>query len=292
MNINKGFFSLLSCGLILALFGLLVRFLSKYIGNFTQVSLRMWVAVLIVLPYFYIKKTSLKVRPKNMILFSTLIISFPLYIIFFTLSIMNTKLANALFYLFTSSLLTSYILGFFYFKEKINYQKIMVAILLIFGIVFLAYPFNFVQGYLGIVSGIVGGFFWGLSNATRKFYVGIINRWLIILYQMIIGGVIALLLAIIFKEFKTDLWTFNTYTLLLIFGIGLVLIQFLLFTGFENFKLNLGSIVLASQLVFAQIIGIFVLHEIPTFTELIGCACIIIAIILSNLPKKNLLLPT
>lgn len=289
MNTNKGFFSLLSCGLILAFFGLLVRFLSKYIGNFTQVSLRMWVAVLIVLPYFYFKKISLRVQPKNIFLFSTLILSFPLYIIFFTISIMNAKLANALFYLFTSSLLTSYILGFFYFKEKINYQKIIAAILSISGITFLAYPFNFTHSYLGIISGIIGGFFWGLSNASRKFYIGKMNRWLIILYQMIVGGIIALLLAIIFKEFKTDIWTMNTYALLLIFGIGLVLIQFLLFTGFENFKLNLGSIILASQLVFAQILGIFILHEIPTFTELIGCVCIIIAIILSNLTRKNLL---
>lgn len=289
MNTNKGFFSLLSCGLILAFFGLLVRFLSKYIGNFTQVSLRMWIAVLIVLPYFYFKKISLRAQPKNIFLFSTLILSFPLYIVFFTISIMNAKLANALFYLFTSSLLASYILGFFYFKEKINYQKIIAAILSVFGIIFLTYPFNFVQGYLGIISGITGGFFWGLSNATRKFYTGKINRWLIILYQMIVGGAITLLLAIIFKEFNANIWIFNTYALLLIFGVGLVLIQFLLFTGFENFKLNLGSIILASQLVFAQILGIFVLHEIPTFTELIGCVFIIVAIIISNLPKKNLL---
>jgi drug/metabolite transporter (DMT)-like permease len=283
MNNNKGFFSLLGCGLILALFGLLVRLLNNNIGSFMQVGVRSLIAAVLVFPYFLNKKIELKIYTNNFPLFVVLIVSFPLYIIFFTISVIHTKVANAFFYLFTTSLLTSYFLGYLYFKEKINFQKIVVAVLSIIGLILLAYPFSLDKGPLGILAGILGGSFWGISNATRKYFLGKINNWTIILYQMLTGAAISFIIAFFFKEFQTAHWSFHVFMLLGVFGIGLVVIQALLFIGFKNFKLNLGSIVLASQLIFVQGIGIFIIHEIPTFLEIISSILILIAIVLSNI---------
>jgi chloramphenicol-sensitive protein RarD len=283
MNTNKGFLSLLGCGFILAIFALLVRLLNNYIGPLTQVGIRMLIASLIVLPYFLIKKIPLKIKDVKFLPFSILILSFPLYIIFFTISVINAKVANAFFYLFTTSLLTSYLLGFLYFKETINKKRLFLALLSIVGLILITYPLSANKGYLGIISGVIGGGFWGISNATRKFFTGKINHWLIILYQMIVGAIISLLLAYFLKEFNIAKWSVQSISLLSFFGVGLVIIQILLFIGFANFKLNLGSVVLASQLVFVQAIGIFILHEIPTTTEILGSLAIIIAIIISNI---------
>ena len=62
MNTNKGFFALLSCGFILAIFALFVRLLNGYIGPLTQVGARMLVATIIVFPYLILKKIPLKLN--------------------------------------------------------------------------------------------------------------------------------------------------------------------------------------------------------------------------------------
>lgn len=288
MNTNKGFFSLLACGLILAIFGLLVRNLSHYIGNFTQVGGRMLLAGIFVAPILFYKKISLKIKVSNPLLFIAFIISFPLYIVFFTLSINNTKIANAFFYLFTCTMLTSYLIGFFLFKEKINLQKIIVAILSITGLILFMIP-SVRRGIAGPIFGIIGGVLYGISNATRKFYDKKIDRWLIIFLQMFVGVIISFPIAYLFKELSHNQWVFNSVSQLLLFGVALILIQVLLFNGFSNFKLNLGSIVLASQLVFVELIGILILHEIPTTIEIIGSIAITISVILSNININNIL---
>lgn len=288
MNTNKGFFSLLACGLILAFFGLLVRNLSHYIGNFTQVGGRMLLAGIFVIPILFYKKIPVKIKVENPFLFTALIISFPLYIVFFTLSINNTKIANAFFYLFSCTMLTSYLLGYFIFKEKINLQKIIVATLSITGLILFMIPSSG-NGIAGPIFGIIGGVLYGISNATRKFYDRKINRWLIIFLQMFVGAAVSFPIAYLLKELNQNQWVFNSIFQLLLFGIVLVLIQVLLFNGFSNFKLNLGSIVLASQLVFVELIGIFILHEIPTTIEIVGSIVISISVILSNININNIL---
>jgi len=290
MSTNKGFFSLLACGLILAVFGLLVRVLNQYIGNFTQVGMRMLLAGIIVIPVLLNKKISLKINCVNPFLFLALVLSFPLYIVFFTISINNTKIVNSFFYLFTSTMLTSYLLGSLFFKEKINFQKIVVAILSIIGLLLFMLPFGSNKGFIGEIAGIIGGILYGISHATRKYYANKIDRWVIIFYQMVSGVIISFPFVFFLKEFAHNQWVFNSILLILIFAIGLVLIQVLLFTGFANFKLNLGSIVLASQLVFVQLIGVLILHEIPTNLEVVGSILITVSVIFSNIeikfPKK------
>ncbi len=283
MKTQKGFLSLLTSGLILALFGLFARLLSHYVGNFTQVGMRMLLATIIVLPFIIAKKISIKARYDNLLLFIVFILSFPIYIIFFTISVNTTKVANAFFYLFISSMVTAYIVGFIWFKEKIDLQKFIVAILLFVGLLLFSYPFNLSQNFIGITTGLLGGFFWGISNATRKFYVDKMNNWLVIVYQMFFGALISFSLAFLFGEFLKNNWQVFPLFLLVIYAIGMVFIQTLLFIGFKNFNLNLGSIVLASQLVFVLIIGIIILKEMPTSTELMGAIAISGAIVFSKL---------
>ncbi|PJA23374.1 hypothetical protein COX59_00210 [Candidatus Beckwithbacteria bacterium CG_4_10_14_0_2_um_filter_47_25] len=288
MNRTKGFFSLLGCGLLLACFGLLVRILNQYIGPLTQAGGRMLIAGLLIVPYLIIKRIPFITKPQNKLLFSSFILSFPLYIIFFTLSVISTKAANAFFYLFASTTLTSFVIGKMFFKERVMINHFISAILLILGLIFLAYPFNFIQSGKGIITGIIGGVLYGVSNATRKFYADKVNRWTVMLYQMVSGAGLSFILTWFFNEFNRIKIAPVSITTLIVFGIGLVIIQILLFTGFKNFQLNIGSIVLASQLIFIEIIGVIFLKEIPTSFELLGSIIIILAIVLSNLRLRKI----
>lgn len=245
--------------------------------------MRMIIATIIVLPYMIKNKISLKAQYKSFPLFIIFILSFPVYIIFFTISVNTTKVVDAFFYLFISSMLTAYIVGLICFKEKIDLQKSIVASLLILGLLLFAYPFNFEQNFIGITTGLLGGFFLGISNATRKFYVDKMNNWLVIFYQMLFGAIISFCIALFLGEFLKDSWQVFPLFLLVIYAVGMVFVQILLFVGFKNFNLNLGSIVLASQLIFVLIIGIVILKEIPTSTEIIGATVISLSIVLSKI---------
>lgn len=282
-NTQKGFIAFLVSGFILACFGLLARLLNQYLGNYIQVSIRMVFAMIIVLSYIIYKKIPMKVKVTNLPLFVVFILSFPVYIILFTVSVNTTKVANAFFYLFLSSMLTPYVIGYLHFKETLDFQKILVASLLIASLFLFANLSDLGEDLTGIVTGLLGGVFWGVSNATRKLYADKYSRWLVILYQMLFGAILAFLLSLLTSELQDSVWELPTYILVLIYSLFMVIFQILLFVGFQNFNLNLGSIVLASQLIFVQILGMFLLNEFPTTCELIGMLFVLIAIILSSL---------
>ncbi len=178
MNKKIGFICLLTDGFLLALFGIMTRYLSQYVGNFTQIFLRMALVCLILIPVLSLRKIRLEFNEKNIPAFLTLILSFPIYIILFTVSVNSIKVANAFFFIFISSTIVSYIIGYFLFSEKFNKKNIIVFVLLMIGLFLFAYPFNFEKNIItGILSGVLSGVFWAVSNATRKLYTDKIDNY-------------------------------------------------------------------------------------------------------------------
>jgi drug/metabolite transporter (DMT)-like permease len=53
--------------------------------------------------------------------------------------------------------------------------------------------------------------------------------------------------------------------------------------GFQNFNLNIGSIVVSSELIFGPIFALILLNENLTQNEIIGSILVIAAIIVSNI---------
>ena len=139
-----------------------------------------------------------------------------------------------------------------------------------------------------MITGLLSGFFFGISNATRKFFVAKIDRWVMIRHQMYAGAILSFALIIVSKESFPLSPSFPVLGALIIFSLGQVLLQVLLFIGFQNFNLNIGSIVLASQMVFALLIGILILNEPSTMAEIIGSVFVATAVVLSNLEINRL----
>jgi drug/metabolite transporter (DMT)-like permease len=70
------------------------------------------------------------------------------------------------------------------------------------------------------------------------------------------------------------------------YGFFSIAVAFLTLVGFQDFDLNLGTIVLSSELFFATIAGLLLFHEYPTQNEVTGSALIILAIIILNIKWK------
>jgi drug/metabolite transporter (DMT)-like permease len=245
-------------------------------GSYTQVAARAAVACIISLILVFYQKVKLDI-PKNkrlqVLLFA---ISFPLSIVFFTLSVVSIKAANSVFMIYVGSLATAFLVGKLVYKESINLQKILALILALCGLIFFVYPFDIRTLGLGVVFGLVAGVFDGLTNSLRK-SLGGINRSVLLVYQYGLGALIGLSGALFVGE--TLIKTFNPLSLLvlIIFGVCLTLIGNLLTYGFNHFDVNIGTVVLSTELFFALIVNYFFLKEVPLPKEIIGGIMIFVA---------------
>lgn len=288
MNKRLGFKCLLIDGFILSIFGLLTRYLSQFLGNFAQIFIRMLIVCILILPYILFKKIPLFYRDRNITRFILLITSFPIYIILFTISVNTIKIANAFFFIFISSTIISFIIGKCFFKEHFDFQRKLVLFLLFIGLILFAYPFEFNEKLaIGMTTGLLSGIFWGISNATRKLYSNKIDNYLLIFYQFLTGSIIGLIITLIISDKVVIPHSLLPMLVIILYGFGNIVFPTLLNIGFKNFNLNLGSIVLASQLIFITILGIVILKEIPTLTEILASFFVAIAIVLSNFKIKS-----
>lgn len=288
MNKTKGFFSLLIAGLIFGSFGILVRILNIELSSFQQIFFRNFVSFLLAVFIILIfkRKISFKNTSKlNIVLFG---ISLPLTIIFYTLAIIKTKIIIAIASLYIGSIIFSLLLGIVFFKEKITLQKIISIIFAVIGLIFFASPFSLTSLNIGLVYGVLSGFMDVTSNSFKKYLSGKIDRFVLIAIQMFGGIIISLILIIYSNTLFIPQMSSQTIYIGIFFGLLLLTINYLLLVGFSNFDLNLGTIVMSSELVFASIFAYLLYKEIPTKNELIAVFFIILSIVSSNIAiQKN-----
>ncbi len=283
MNQTKGFVALTSTAFILGTFGVLIRLLSEHFTDTGQVLARSFFAsliILLVIAYKRINPISLdRAHLKYLMLFS---LSFPMSIICFTISANQIKVSNSLFMLYVGSLISTAFFGKYLFKEKFTVLHGLSLFLVFIGLLFFVYPFNVQSLSLGILLGVVSGITEGASHTLRKLMNGI-KREVVVFYQSISGVVVALLSVFLSGEFPIKSVNISAVVIAIIFGALLVLIGALLFYGFNNFNVNLGTVILATELFFSLVINYLFLHESPTIYELIGGVIIFLGSILTSI---------
>jgi len=287
MNQTKGFIALVSTAGILGTFGVLIRILSESFSDVGQVFVRSVFATLIIAFIVAYKKIHpLKLfgsDRKYIFLFST---AFPLSLLLFTYSANSIKVSNSLFMLYVGSLISTALFGRFVFQEKFTSKHIASLILALAGLTFFVHPFSPESFSLGIIAGILSGIFEGASHTLRKLMKGV-KREVVVFYQSLSGVVFAfgLLLfsnEVLFKEFHIV-----PLLVAMLFGLLLVVIGYLLVYGFSNFDVNLGTIILATELLFALVINALILKEYPTSYEIIGGLLVFSATVLVSMNLKS-----
>lgn len=285
MNKAKGFFALLICAVAFGTFGIYIRLLSRDFSNYQQIAFRNIVGLIVASMIIILTKQSFSsiknVSPRYIILYG---LSFPIAVVFFTLSILQTKIITTIFALYIGSLLTSLVIGILAFKEKVTQTKILSLLLAFAGLMVYAYPFTNTQIFnMGFIFGLLSGVVDTTSNSFRKYLAGKVDRFVLVTLQMIGGGLIALLLMQQTGQLFVTYISATSWIVGLLFGLSLVGVSFLTLIGFQNFDLNLGTIILSSELFFATIFAFLFFHEKPTVTELIGGLLIILAIAAVNI---------
>lgn len=279
MNKKHGFIALLSSALVYATIGIFAKQLSRSFGSFTQASVRSFFSVFLLIIWLVYKKTSLKLKKVNKLKLAIYAITTPFSIAAFSHAINYIKVANAIFYIYLGIYLSTVVIGTIFYKEKLTLPKIFALILGFMGLIIFSYPLNISFLNPGVWLAITAGLLDGLSMALCK-YLGSFKRDVLLFYNYSAGLIITLLMAFVSKEQMFGTILLPSIIAGLILGFNQIAIGALYLYGLANFDLNLGTIIVSSELIFMLILNAIFLKEYPISTELIGGALIFLAITL------------
>lgn len=285
-NTILGFLALLSSAMIYGLFPYFVKTLTQMYGEYFQIGLRALIAFTIISIIMFIKKEKISNIKKDVVNLGLFVITIPISSFLIIFSLLNTTPATTIFMLYAGSLLVSFVVGTFIFKESITINKMISLILVVIGLLIFAYPFDLTSS-LGLILGFLGGAIEGVSNSLRK-PLSTVPKNTILFFQFLTTGIFALILMFISKD--DALRTFSWYGLFItiIYGFSLVGLGYFMLFGFKNFDLNIGTTIISSEMFFSMIFSLILLGIIPSQKELIGGILIFLGANIPNLVQYYL----
>jgi len=120
----SGASALLGAAFIYSTFGILVREMSKMFGDIAQSAARFGLAAVIIIVVCLVLKKKLALPRREALLSATLGLCFAIVIALYSIAANATTLSNAVAVLYGSSIVTSFIVGTVFLKEKVTKTKI------------------------------------------------------------------------------------------------------------------------------------------------------------------------
>lgn len=285
--VNKyvGPLSLLLIGVLFGLSGVIAKYLSFWLNPYQVVGYRFSIAFVFAILTLLISKQKISFEnasPGKLIAFA---LTFPVSVIFFTLAIFNTTVSMAVFAFYIATLVSSFIVGRMYFGEVITKNKKIALFFVLLAVVAFTDPFRNFSIQPGFLYGILSGIFQTIASSYQKILGKSTNRISLLLFQTLAGVVISILaLLITGGGLFASLLPFAAAITILFGGIFLA-ISYLFLVGFKHTNLNVGSILVSSELFFGPFFAFLLLSEKLNSLELLGGLLIAIAIVYSN--KKD-----
>lgn len=280
---TKSFLALLSAAIIIGTFGLFVRWLSHDFLPYQQIAFRNVLGLVISIGLLLISGQSIKtIKNVHPIIGIAYTFTFPVAIVLFTLSILETKIVTSVFALYIGSILSSLALGIVVAKEKMTYTKAFCIALSIIGLFIFSYPVTITNLGRSFWFACGAGIFESITFTFRKFLSNKVDRFALVVLQLF--GSVLIAFALIFSFGQTTIPRISdcSWIIGIVWALALISISYLTIIGFEHFDLNLGTIVMSSELFFAALFAWLVFGEAVTILELIGSLFIVIASGLTN----------
>ncbi|HAU98849.1 MAG: hypothetical protein UX04_C0007G0024 [Microgenomates group bacterium GW2011_GWF2_45_18] len=279
MNQRNGTIALLISGAIFGSFGIWIRLLHPSFGPYL-IALFPNVILMIVcgIVAFYRKEKNELKDNRYVYLF---VILFGIEMTAFSLAVLHTTIATALSSFYIGALVSSFSIGKIFFQEQMNFFKYGALVILFIALLFLLFPFSIDRFNLGFMFAFLAGILEASTNALRKSFSGKLGMSLVG-FAMGLGGVIvSSFLIICMRDFQFQPSIFSPFYILA-YGLSYIGVVYLVTYGFRYIDLNIGTILLSSELFFAVLFSFLILHENPPIQEWISGFLVVISIIFSN----------
>ncbi len=281
----SGYISLLLVGIFFGISGPLAKYLSPWTNAYQAVALRFGIALLFAILTGFFTKSETKSKSELKLFDTSLFaLSFPLSTIFFTLAVFNTKISLAIFSFYIANLVSSFILGRIFFKERVDKQKTISLLLILISLGFFTNITSNFSIDLGFIYGLVSGILQTITSIFQKRLVGI-NRLSLVKIQTFTGLVFAIIFMYFTSSLSFPILPINGIVMATLYGLLFLIISYLLLIGFQKTDINIGSMLVSTELLFGPLFAYLMFKESLTTSEIVGSILVIIAVI--NINRKK-----
>lgn len=283
-NNLKGLFILLASAFFYASYGIFSKIIGGAFAPFTQAWTRGAITLLCFLAFAYHKKLLVKIKREDIkwyIIVGT-IGSLAVAPTFYSLA--NLNLGTALFIQYAATVITSYIIGVLFLKEKLTKISLITLVLAFIGLALVYWGdiyFN-ANKLIPVLAAVISGAFFSIWFSFSKKISTKYSSVQINVYGYIFAVIINLLLALFVKEpfnnnFVSSAWLANIgYGIVGFAGSGLSVY------GFKFIEAHKGSLVLLSEIIFGILFGLLLFGEVLNLTTTLGGILIVASISLPH----------
>lgn len=263
-------------------YGVFARFFSQY-DVFYQTFVRCAIITLLFVLYGVVKKQFKKIDKADWNWFAVVLIFTNFTVAPIVYAFQKLEIGTASFLFYASFTIFAYILGFIFFKEKIDSIKVIALLLSIIGML-LIFTFSFswillLPMMMAIVNGIASG---GEVTFSKK----ISGKYSNVQINALVFGSIAVthfFISLFLREsFDPQLLT-TSLPILLVYVIAAIIGMVTVIAGFKYVEPSIGAIVGLLEIVFSVILGFLFFQESLSPKILLGGGLILVAAILPSL---------
>lgn len=273
----SGILSLFLASLMFGTWGILSRYLGESFDLFFQFWTRYLFVALILFSILILQRSWKKIPRANILIFAVRIVFALLTSVCTYLAFNAIPIGTAYFASYVGTILGGFVIGYFFFREKVEILKSAAVVLSLAGL-YIIYSFDFVSSelfylFLALCSGISYAIFYSCSKTISKNY-SVIQMTLIDYAGCFI---LTLALSIFLNEHWLPLSLTFPWLINLIAAIAFVLTNMLLIYGFKRVDVQVGTIILLTEVIFGMIFAYLFFAERVTASMLVGGTMILIA---------------
>jgi drug/metabolite transporter (DMT)-like permease len=276
--------ALLAAAFLFATTNVLVREMAHMWGDQAQIAARFALVWVILMIYAHFKSEKASIPHSKLLPAAVYSILAALAILFFTLSIQMTTIANTLFTSNATELFVAFLLGTILLKENLTKRKLIAIGLSLAGLAL--YSDSLLSGNAGLIFGLLAGATVGVCNLLAKQLKGV-DISAILRMQFGLGTVFMIALTLLFSaDDIVRTISIEGAVVTLLFSLVLIFATRLVLYGFQHSDINIASVVLSSQLAIGALLGYLFFSEVPAPHEIVSGLLIVCAAIIGSTGQK------
>jgi len=266
-----GSLSLLSVGLLYGLSAVIAKYLSRYLNAYQVTEFRFGVAFIAATIVLILSRKSLhNLKGLDKKTLAAFVVTFPASAILFTLSVFHGSVALAVFSFYAANLITQFILGYLFFEEGVNITKGLALMAATISLLAFTNPFSNFAVSLGLVFGLIAGVIQGIASGFQKLLSTTADKVNLLVVQTLTGAVMAAIIILLTGKSLTPSLNGFSWFVTTMFGLIMLAIMYLFLIGYRYTNLNMGSILVSSELFFGPVLAYLLLSERIAINIFIG----------------------
>lgn len=279
----KGALSLILAVVLYGMYGVYSRKIGLDFGAFSQNWIRNLIIVAILAVYFFLnKKDWVKIKKEDIGWMSMWALSGAGVMVLLFVVFNYIPIGTSYFLLYSAMVISGYVSGRLFYKEKIDTIKAISVMLALIGLA-IVYSLDIpLDKAVYVLAALLSGVLTGLWNTLSKKVSSKYPNFQLVCIDAFVAFVVGVLGALLVRESMPTLELGASWIWLFIFALTQIGTVGLVIYGFRHLEAQIGSIIMPTEVVFATLFGFLFFKEILPLTTILGGILIAFAAVLPS----------